>query len=45
MKGKYLGAILAGTIVGAAAGMYSSNMMKPRARKRLMKKGMKMLKM
>jgi len=36
MKGRYLGAIIAGSIVAAAAGMYSSNMMKPRARKKCM---------
>lgn len=44
MKKKYLGVMIAGTIVGAAASMYSSNLIKPRFRRKLMRKGMRILK-
>lgn len=43
MKNRYLTAIIAGTVVGAAAGMYSKNMMKSRRKRNLLRKSKRML--
>lgn len=45
MKGKYISAMVAGSILGAAAGMYSSNMMKSKSRRKLIKMGRKIIRM
>ncbi|MTI48975.1 YtxH domain-containing protein [Sporosalibacterium faouarense] len=43
MKGKFMSGMMAGSIIGATAGMYAFNKMSPRQRKKAMKTSKKML--
>jgi len=43
MKGKFISGIVAGSLVGATAGMYAMNKMSPRQRRKMMKMGKKVI--
>ncbi len=44
MKDKFVSGIIAGSLIGATAGIYALYKSSPRQRRRLMKKGSKMVK-
>lgn len=43
MKGRFTSGILAGSLIGATAGMYAITRMSPRQRRRMMRTGKKVL--